>query len=263
MDIINVNIRYLRKQKGITQQEFADLLKIKRATLGAYEEGRAKPNLDVQRALAKMFDLSLDQLLSRNLSKIAAKNLFKEEAGTNDAEGRKLRVLTITVDEQNREFVELVPAKAAAGYLNGYADPEYIEELPRFRLPLLSEGTYRAFEISGDSMLPLQPGSVVVGEYVQDWTGIKDGLTYVVVSRNDGIVYKRLFNQLPETQKLLLRSDNPSYSPYEIPLEDVVEVWKAKLFISHAPAEQDMSIERMMGMMLELQREVMQLKGKA
>ena len=68
MDIINVNIRFLRKQKGITQQEFADLLKIKRATLGAYEEGRAKPNLDVQRALAKMFNLSLDQLLSRNLS---------------------------------------------------------------------------------------------------------------------------------------------------------------------------------------------------
>lgn len=262
MDIINQNVRILRKQKGYTQQQFADMLDIKRATLGAYEEGRARPNLEVQQKLAAMFNLSLDQLITRNLSKLVANNLFKEAVAGKDVKGNDLRVLHLTVDNDNRENIELVAVKAAAGYLNGYADPEFIEELPKFQLPMLPQGTYRAFEIQGDSMLPLQPGSIVVGEYVQDWTDIKDGQTYVIVSQQEGVVYKRVFNQVAEKRNLLLRSDNTSYSPYEIPISDVVEVWKAKLFISKAPAETDVNMDKMMGMIMQLQQEVIKLKGE-
>ena len=61
-----------------------------------------------------------------------------------------------------------VPVKAAAGYLAGYADPEFIDELNTFTLPMLAPGKYRAFEIVGDSMLPTQSGSVIVGERVGD-----------------------------------------------------------------------------------------------
>src|SRR3546814_6005241 len=43
-----------------------------------------------------------------------------------------VRVLSITVDGDDKENIELVPVKASAGYLNGYADPEYIAELPKF-----------------------------------------------------------------------------------------------------------------------------------
>ncbi|MDX2002567.1 MAG: helix-turn-helix domain-containing protein [Chitinophagales bacterium] len=260
METINQNIRLLRKQKGMTQQQFADLIKVSRPALGAYEEGRAKPPLDVQKTLARLFDVSLDQLLTRDLSRSIQH--LSPAAEKVDAEGKSLRVLAVTVDNAKRQNIELVPAKAAAGYLNGYADPEFVGDLPKFRLPMLTEGTYRAFEIAGDSMLPLQPGSIVVGEYVQDWTDLKEGQTYVVLSKQEGIVYKRVFNNNSK-DGLILRSDNLSYTPYEINYEDVLELWKAKLFISTVPTEAGTpSLEKMVGMMMELQQEVIRLKEK-
>lgn len=262
MDLINQNIRFLRKKKGYTQQQFADMLKIKRATLGAYEEGRARPNPDVQQRLTTVFGISLDQLVTQNLSKMMDGGKLAAAPGGQDVEGNHLRVLSITVDQQNRENIELVPAKASAGYLNGYADPEFIEDLPKFHLPMLPVGTYRAFEIKGDSMLPLQPGSIVIGEYVSNWTDVQDGHTYVVLSKDEGVVYKRLFSTMEKDTRLTLRSDNPSYEPYEVAYEDVLELWKAKLYISQVPSEADVNLDKMKNMLEQLQQEVMHLKTR-
>ncbi|MGB1242248.1 MAG: queuosine precursor transporter [Chitinophagales bacterium] len=191
--IINANIKFIRKQKSMTQQSFADLIGIKRSSLGAYEEGRAKPNYETIQTIARKFNISIDKLLTQDLAKIADESVFgtgatpihthssRSSNPTVDIEGKKLRVLSITVDENDNENIELVAEKARAGYLDGYADPEYIEKLSKFRLPFLPQGTYRAFEIKGDSMLPLQPGSVVVGEYVDDWLNVKNNETYIVV----------------------------------------------------------------------------------
>ena len=178
-----------------------------------------------------------------------------------DIAGKHLRVLAITVDKAENENIEMVPVKAAAGYLNGYADPTFIKELNRFRLPFLPAGTYRAFEIKGDSMLPLQPGSVVIGEYVDNWKNIKDGLTYVVLSKHDGIVYKRLFNQVEENGTLILRSDNTAYPAYPIKIEEVLEIWKAVLHIGHLNKGNDLSFQNILHMMQTLQKDVNELKG--
>ena len=84
--------------------------------------------------------------------------------------GQKLRVLATTVDRNNEENIELVPEKAKAGYARGFADPEFIGDLPVFRLPFLSSNKkYRTFQITGDSMLPIPDKSWVTGEFVQDW----------------------------------------------------------------------------------------------
>ena len=91
-----------------------------------------------------------------------------------------------------RPDIPFVPMKAAAGYLAGYADPEYIDELNTFTLPMLSGGNYRAFEIIGDSMLPTPSGSVIVGEKVENIDDVKNNNACIVVSRNEGIVYKRI-----------------------------------------------------------------------
>ena len=257
MSLIHENLKFLRLQKRMTQQQFADLLKIKRSSLGAYEEERAKPNYDLLTRLTELFPVTIDQLINEDLS---AKVATWMDAGGMDTSGKNLRVLAVSVDSEHKEYIDLVPQKAAAGYLNGYADPQFVEELPKFRLPNLSGGTYRAFEISGDSMLPIQPGSIVVGQYVEDWNQIKDGQTYIIVSDRDGIVYKRVFNNIADRKELILQSDNPAYPPYTVPVEDVVEVWQAKAYISTIFPEKGDSANEMMKMLIELQQEVVKLK---
>jgi len=253
---VTSNIRYLRKEAGYTQAQLAEKLEIKRSLVGAYEEGRAEPKLSTLVNIAGLFGITLDSLITAELSDATA----RAGSATPSANG-KLRVLAITVDEDERENIELVPLKASAGYLNGYADPEFIEELPRFRLPMLgSNGTFRAFEISGDSMLPIASGTVIVGRFIEDWGTIKDGTPCIIVSQKEGVVFKRIYNKIKEASTLRLHSDNPVYSPYELHVEDVLEIWEAKSYISSTFPIADLSLDKLSSIVLDLQKEVQKLK---
>ena len=158
MTLISDNIKYLRKKIGLTQEQFAERIGIKRSLVGAYEEGRADPRITNLINMADVFGTSVDILINKNVMKLS-----EAELNTSNYKRGK-EVLAITVDSDSKENIELVPQKAAAGYLNGYADREFIEELPKFKLPILPENaTYRAFEISGDSMLPILSSEAVDG----------------------------------------------------------------------------------------------------
>lgn len=250
MSNISSNIKYLRKKKGLTQQQFADALEIKRASVGAYEESRAEPKYDLLRKMADFFDLTMDELVQDTID-----DHWKPTPKSNAS---NLRVLSITVDEDDRENIELVHVKASAGYLNGYGDPEYVRELPRFSLPMFSQGTYRAFEIKGDSMLPLPSGSIIIAEYVENWHDIKQGQTYVIVSNSEGIVYKRIGQRFKEDKGLKLVSDNKTYEPYWVEATDIVEVWRAKAFISTELPEPspEPTLEGLTSMMAQMQKTI-------
>lgn len=223
MSYLASNLRYLRKVKGITQSDLADQLDVQRTMISAYEDGRSEPKLATLLKISDLLEVGLEELIEHDIERLGRKALQK----------RKLNILTIATDENDRENITLVGQKASAGYLNGFADPEYMETLPQFHLPNLSrQATYRAFELAGDSMLPLIPGTIVVGAYLDQLTQIKSGKTYVLVTQTEGVVYKRVFNYLAENGKLFLVSDNEHYKPYEVKGEDVLEVWEAKAFIS-------------------------------
>lgn len=256
MSNIASNLKYLRKKKGLTQQQFADVMEIKRASVGAYEEGRAEPKYELLKKVAEYYELSMDELANDVIDE-KWRPIPKSNASN-------LRVLSITVDQEDRENIELVPVKASAGYLNGYGDPEYVKELPRFSLPMFNQGTYRAFEIKGDSMLPLPSGSVIIGEYVENWHDIKSGQTYVVIAKNDGIVYKRIGAKYKEDKGLKLVSDNRVYEPYWVESEDVLEVWKAKAFISTELPEPapEPSMETLTTMMTQMQKTISSVVDK-
>ncbi len=254
--MVTSNLRYLRKNAGFTQSQLADKLELKRSLVGAYEEGRAEPKLATLVNIARLFDITLDDLITKDLS-----DPNTHTVSSSQQHNSKLRVLAITVDEEQRENIELVPYKASAGYLNGYADTEFIEELPRFKLPMLGAGgTYRAFEISGDSMLPIASGTVIVGRFVEDWSSVKDGTPCIIVSQKEGVVFKRVFNKLKDASVLRLHSDNPVYSPYEIGVEDVIEIWEAKSYISSSFPIADLSLDKLSSIVLDLQKEVQKLK---
>src|SRR3954471_13888313 len=248
MSYAGKNLRYLRKLRGWTQEEFANKLKIKRSLIGAYEEERAEPRLDVLENLCSIFKLSLDELLLKDLAVAKGGNYLD-----------KRRQLKLASEAQ---VIQFVPVKAAAGYLAGYADPEFVDELNTFTLPMLAPGHYRAFEIVGDSMLPTPSGSVIVGEKVETIEEVKSSNAYIVVSKNNGIVYKRINRSNRVKNKLMLVSDNPQYEPYPINTEDIIEVWKAQMIITKATSQPRWDVGQIAGMVNTLQEQVSSLKKK-
>lgn len=255
MSNISANLKYLRKKNGLTQQQFADNMEIKRSLIGAYEEDRAEPKYDLLKKIAEYFELTIDEFINEKIN-----DNWKPKP---KSQGSNLRVLSISVDKDDNENIELVPVKASAGYLNGFSDPQYIQELPRFQLPIpsLKQGTYRAFEIKGDSMLPIQSGSIIIGEYLENWNDIKIGDTYVIISKNEGVVYKRAGNKFKEDRELKLISDNKVYDPYAIPADDILEIWKAKAYFSTALPDPtpEPTIETLSTMMAQMQKSISQL----
>ena len=257
MSIVSQNIKFLRKKSRLTQEQMAQKIGIKRSLLGAYEEGRADPRLNNLLKISEIFSVSVDSMISKDITSMTDDQLEKERAGKGG-----FKILSITVDNDQEENIELIPQKASAGYLNGYADPEYLQEMPKFKLPLLGEsGTFRAFEISGDSMVPMQSGTVIVGKYLDDLESVKDGYTHVLLTATEGIVYKRVF-QLAEKERFLLVSDNKHYSSYEVEYKDVLEIWEARAFISQdfPNPDSDVSLEKLKNIVLDLQQEVIKLK---
>jgi transcriptional regulator with XRE-family HTH domain len=247
MSIANKNLKYLRKLRGWTQEEFAKKLRIKRSLLGAYEEERADPRMEVLEVVADMFKLTLDDLLRKELS---------ENKGSYISKRRALKMAS------GRADIPFVPVKAAAGYLAGFADPDFIDELNTFTLPMLSGGDYRAFEIVGDSMLPTPSGSVIVCDKVDNLEEIKSNNTYIVVSRTEGVVYKRMMKNNKLKNKYTLVSDNPSYQPYTVNAEDILEVWQAQMIISKANTQQRWDVNQLAGLVNNLQQQVTVLKKR-
>jgi phage repressor protein C with HTH and peptisase S24 domain len=162
----------------------------------------------------------------------------------------------------DRNVIHFVPVKAAAGYLAGYADSEFIDELNTFTLPMLSGGNYRAFEIIGDSMLPTPSGSIIVGEKVDSMDDVKNNTAYIVISRNEGIVYKRIVKNNKLKNKLSLVSDNPSFQPYQVNTEDVIELWLAQVVIGKVASQQRWDVNSLANLVTNLQDQVSTLKKK-
>lgn len=218
MKKISKNIAHLRKIKGVSQEYMASDLDITRARLSSWEEHRADPPIDMLIRLSEYFNVSVDSLIKIDLTKVNdLRDLLKI--------GGNRILFPVMVDKDGNDLVELVPVKASAGYLQGYSDENYIENLPRISLPYTLNGKYRGFPIIGDSMPPLESGAYVIGQFIENINDIRDGKTYVVLTQNEGLVYKRLYNKLDSENYIYLHSDNKAYLPYRLKPEEIFEIW--------------------------------------
>jgi transcriptional regulator with XRE-family HTH domain len=262
MNIFASNIKLLRKRRGRTQDDVAFALDMKRSTLSGYENEVAQPGIDALLSFSKYYGISVDTLLKVDLSKLSQSELMQLERGYDVfISGSKIRILTTTVDNNNNENIEVVNQKASAGYRVGFADPEYIRILPTFQMPFLSrDRKYRTFQISGDSMLPIPDGSWVTGEFVQNWNLIRDGVPYIILTLDDGIMFKVVTNHLKQDAKLTLHSLNPLYEPYDIEIRDVREVWKFVHYISSQLPEPNLPREELAATVATLKKDLEKLK---
>lgn len=250
------NLKYLRKKKGKTQDALSSELSIGRTTLANYEAGISEPNVETLLTFANYFGVAVDDLLSKKLE-------FEEptaKAGSAIVEKYNGIPRIITVDQGGNDNIIYVPVKARAGYLLGYGDSEFMETLPTFRLPGLSNSTYRMFEVEGPSMAPnILNGDRLIGEWVDDLAKIRDNRVYIVV-HSGGVAVKRVVNRLSERGKLYLKSDTIAhrheFPTIEIDPSDIKEVWYGRLKISSDFSEPAEVYHRL----ADLEMDVMEMK---
>ena len=259
------NIKLLRKRRKRSQEDVSATIGITRSAYNSYENGVAEPGIQVLLKISDFFQVNIDKLLRVDLSTIADSQLEQMERGYDiDITGTRLRILATTVNSDNEENIELVPVKAKAGYTTGYADPNYIKVLPAFNLPFLSPNKkYRSFPISGDSMPPVVDGAYVTGEFLQDWNMVKNGSPYIVITQDEGIVFKILYNRIEEDGSFLLCSTNTNYKPYSVKVQDILEIWKFVHYINPKFEEPKTSEENDLAPTLRIiQREIGLIKDK-
>jgi len=231
----------------------ATALEISRARLVTYENERNEPSIDVLISISDYFVISLDALIKGNL--------MKSNPGAMMKVGKNRTLFPVIIDAEGRDLIEMIPEKATAGYLRGYSDPEYIENLQRMQLPFLPVGKHRAFPIKGDSMPPLNEGSFVIARYVESLEDIHDGNTYVLLTRDDGIVYKRVYSDVKKNAALMLHSDNKYYPPYAVKAEDVLELWEYTCAINTNPYKpEELNMDSILSMMRDLKIELERVK---
>ncbi len=253
MKRIQANIKHLRTLKKFSQERFADELGWSRSIVGSYEEGRSEPPIERLIDLSNYFNIPIDILVKNDL-RLAKDTSFIEV-------GNKRVLFPVTVNEANEDLIEIVPAKASAGYLEGYADPEYIEQLQKIKLPFLPTGTHRAFPIKGDSMLPVKDGSFVVAKFMEDIHDVKNGRTYIVLTKDDGLVYKRIYTRPEDNTVLVLSSDNKAYQAYEVEVETILELWEFTCCINTQEYdEKELKLSSIMSMFQDLKVELEAVK---
>lgn len=257
------NLKLLRKARKLSQEDVAKALDLTRSSYSGYENGVAEPGIENLLKMSKFYRIPLDDLLIKNFNDFSEKEWEAVEKGIyTDTKGQRLRVLTAMVSQDNEEVIEMIPEKASAGYTMGYADPEYLRVLPTFNLPFLKKDKkYRSFPIQGDSMPPVSPGSYVVGEYIQNWENLKNNFPYIVITKEEGIVFKMINKLQGRPDVLQLSSTNPLYEPYLININEIIEIWKFVNYISHDLPEVNISEDDLLKSMKNIQREVFEIKN--
>lgn len=317
MNTASQNIRYLRRKYQFTQEQMAQKLGIKRSLLGAYEEARANPRLEVLVKAAELFNVSVDQLVSKplgdRLKEIHSKpeavktnytshqpnfqekeedeynDYFSEEKvmdnfrdtpapqqtnGNQDQKRpylppRKIEFPSSNAKKSLRE-VRLVLESEFKHYFYNAVEGDYLETLPELTLPLPSSSDqYRAFEVTDEAMQPVNRGAIVVGRRIESIQNLKDGKPHILITRTEGVLFRRVFNHISRSGNLLLEANNPGYERINLPvLGKEVEAWEVALYIAaEEPSQQSlpthaeaMDLPRLTAIVLELQQKVMKLK---
>ncbi|WP_035678643.1 XRE family transcriptional regulator [Flavobacterium limnosediminis] len=246
------NLRYLRGRKKLSQQKVADDLRISRGQYQKYEDGNSEAPYQILIRISQYYNVTTDLLLTADLTKVSLDGMIKI--------GQNRMLLPVMVDAENNDAIEIVPQAAKAGYTSGYADPEYIGNLPIISLPFLGAGKHRAFPVEGDSMPPHEDGSFIVGKYVEGFGEIRDGKTYIVVTKDDGIVYKRLNKN--GKNALVLHSDNSFYEPYQVKASDIIEIWEYVCNIGRNDQKMEHTTDTVTSLLIEMRKELREVKAK-
>lgn len=227
MSHIGKNIKKIRTVKKLSQAAFAELFHLARPSVGAYEEGRSEPKIDTLVQISKHFGLSIDLLLTKELTinELYGFDIFKRDYNNKEAPLKKIAAAAKPAEPAP----VLVPAGRTAEYLAHHQDQAFLQQLPTFQLPGKGERTTRAFEVSGTDMQfhpRVHPGDLLVGVAVDlmDPNQVQPGRLYVVVTPGN-LLARRLVNLAPNGG-FGFQAQYPEHTGIHLQREDVGELWE-------------------------------------
>ncbi len=209
----------VREELGKTQSEFADLLDAG-STTADIERGKKKITGKIVTELLRQFHINPLWLYG---------NSYNKHLETTASTAPKI----ISMDTSDRENMIMVPIKASAGYASNVLDTDWYQDLPAFSIPLpqYKEGSFRAFQVRGDSMLPvLQPAEWVMGKAVESVRQANDNRIHVVVTADTVVVKKLRKSEISDLVNLI--SLNRDYPVIEQSISEIKELWEVNSKLS-------------------------------
>jgi len=228
MSYVGKNIKRIRSVKQLSQADFAKLFNLARPSVGAYEEGRSEPKIQTLLDIAQKFGLSVDLLLTKELT---VNDLYKL-----DMVNEKFDQVHGGIPAQKRvvktDSIGLVRSTRFPEYVANYQKKDFLNALPPIDLPLSFKGEARAFEMYGREMdynhAGLHHGDLLLCKKEGELTAatLVASHVYVIVTKDQAII-RRL--KSVSANKMSMVADDPNYAEIEFDLDvDVLEVWEVK-----------------------------------
>lgn len=219
---------------AITPEDFADEINVGKSAIYKLLRGDTKKItvLMAKKINQRYPQFSVEYLRSLNKSDDSGvgENYFNSLKNQQEDEA-------LPVDFGNYLQIPLIQQRARAGFLSGWEDPEYVQELPTILWEVDKEykGRYVCFEVTGDSMDNDSRESIVEKDVLLcreiqriHWTNklhLHRWKNFVIVHREEGILIKRVLEHDTETGRLLLHSLNPLYEDQEVYMDDLIAIF--------------------------------------
>jgi transcriptional regulator with XRE-family HTH domain len=223
MSYIGRNIKKIRTVKKLSQSAFADIFNITRASVGAYEEGRAEPKLDIIIEIAKYFSISVESFISKELTvnEIYNFDIFKDEIQNS---------VNKPVKKKDENAIPYITQHYLMDYTTHFEDFEFIDNLPTLKIPFKWKGITRAFECWKNDMHFFENGirqnDILLCKRIEkdDWGKIEINKLYIIINKTNPV-----FGRFTEkSTTLLFRPDNPNFENTYIQLDEISEIWELK-----------------------------------
>lgn len=226
MSYFGKNIKKIRRLKKLSQTAFAELFDLNRGNISAYEEGRSEAKIDTVIRIAKYFSISIDKLLTKELTinEIYNFDIFKKHLNHN-SKGALI--------EPARQFPQVSFLKKTdfAAYGESPNRTEFAENLPKLCLPG-AKNSFLAIENPGRAMQKANsgifPGDILICSPLGKNTGFSSQEVFALVLKNE-VKTTRLQEK---DDHFGLFFDNPDFPNEFLPKKQALEIWKVESILS-------------------------------
>lgn len=221
------NIRKIRTLKGYSQNAFAELFDVKRANIGAYEEGRAEPKTELVIEIAKFFGISMELLLTRELTVNELSRFELKHQGLDQSMVSESTEPYAAAAPTTDVHIPIIRASVFAAFLQRHDFPERFTA-PGLQLPVGWKDADCAFEVAGPEMevkgQGLKLGDLVLAKKVQpDADGqLPAGYIYILVDEHEYVILRLVQGD----EGLHFSPDSPDYSSRKADFKRYREIWR-------------------------------------